>query len=75
MNDILKKDKAVIRKEINMLIKNRITAVGLMFGGIIIYLIITLHNKFNLIDFSYLLFIIGCLARYVYLKLSPQNNE
>ncbi len=46
-----------------------ITAVGLMFLGVIIYLGINIINNFNYLDLAYMLFITGCFIRYIYLKI------
>ena len=46
-----------------------ITAVGLVFVGGITYLGINIAENFNYLDLAYMLFIIGCFIRYIYLKI------
>ena len=46
-----------------------ITAVGLVFVGVITYLGINIAKNFNYLDLAYMLFIIGCFIRYIYLKI------
>ena len=46
-----------------------IPAVGLVFVGVITYLGINIAKNFNYLDLAYMLFIIGCFIRYIYLKI------
>lgn len=45
-----------------------ISGIGVMFVLIIIYLTMSIINKFNYLDLAYLLFIIGCFIRFIYIK-------
>ena len=46
----------------------QISGIGVMFVLIIIYLTMSIINKFNYLDLAYLLFIIGCFIRFIYIK-------
>ena len=45
-----------------------ISGIGVMFVLIIIYLSINIINKFNYLDLAYLLFMITCFIRFIYIK-------
>ena len=50
-----------------MITKN-ISLVSLLFALIIVVLSINVISKFTYLDFAYLLFMIGCFIRYIYIK-------
>ncbi len=45
-----------------------ISGIGVMFVFIIFYLTMSIIDKFNYLDFVYLLFIIGCFIRFIFIK-------
>lgn len=52
-----------------MLTKNKAVSItSLIFVVIICGLTFSVISKFEVLDFAYLLFIIGCFARYIYIK-------
>lgn len=51
-----------------------INEVGMMFVLVIIYLSINLVNKFNYLDLTYLLFMIACFIKFIYIKKSEYKN-
>ena len=52
-----------------MITNKKETAVFVSFFAVcIIMLILSVINNFNYLDFIYLLFIIGCFIRYIYIK-------
>ena len=46
-----------------------INVVSLLFAIMIFVLTFNLINKFTYLDLLYLLFIIGCFIRYIYIKV------
>jgi len=52
-----------------MIIKDRESST-IILGFIVLMLLLTINliSKFSLIDFTYLLFIVGCFIRYIYIK-------
>lgn len=42
--------------------------ISILFVAIIVFLVIDIVNKFTLIDFAYLIFIVGCFIRFIYIK-------
>ena len=52
-----------------------ISGIGVMFVLIIIYLTMSIINKFNYLDLAYLLFIIACFIRFIYIKKIEHKNE
>lgn len=52
-----------------MITKDRASSViSLLFVGFILVLGINLVSHFTLVDFAYLIFLIGCFARFIYIK-------
>ncbi len=52
-----------------MITKDRASSIiSLLFVMIIIVLIINLISQFALIDLAYLMFLIGCFVRFIYIK-------
>ena len=45
-----------------------ISGIGVMFVLIIIYVSINIIDKFNFLDFAYLLFMIICFIKFIYIK-------
>lgn len=62
MDELIKQER-----NINMNHKN-ISGIGVMFVFIIFYLTMSIIDKFNYLDFVYLLFIIGCFIRFIFIK-------
>lgn len=55
----------------NMITSKKETAVFVSFFAVCIsILMINIIINFNYLDFIYLLFIIGCLFRYIYIKIT-----
>ena len=52
----------------------QINEIGVMFVIIIIYLSVSIINEFNYLDLAYLLFIIGCFIRFIYIKKTAKAN-
>ena len=52
-----------------------ISGIGVMFVLIIIYLTMSIINKFNYLDLAYLLFIIASFIRFIYIKKIEHKNE
>lgn len=44
------------------------SVVFLSFVVIIALLIVTVINKFTLLDFAYLMFLVGCFIKFIYIK-------
>lgn len=52
-----------------MITKDRASSIiSLLFIGIILVLTINLVSQFTFVDFAYLIFLIGCFARFIYIK-------
>ena len=45
-----------------------ISGIGVMFVLVIIYLSINIIYKFNYLDFAYLIFMVICFIRFIYIK-------
>lgn len=52
---------------------NNTNFISKMFVVIITYLVVRLTLSFTIIDFSYLIFIVGCFIKY--LKIKEQKEE
>lgn len=53
-----------------MLIKDKQSAIiTLGFVVLILLLVVNIICKFTILDLSYLLFILGCFIRYIYIKV------
>lgn len=53
-----------------MLIKDKQSVIiTLGFVVLILLLVVNIICEFNILDLSYLLFMIGCFIRYIYIKL------
>ncbi len=50
--------------------KKEIAVFVSFFAVCIIFLSFNVINNFNYLDFIYLLFMIGCLIRYIYIKIT-----
>ena len=52
-----------------MIAKNKAVGItSLLFVVVIFVLTSNIIKKFDILDFAYLLFIIGCFGRYIYIK-------
>ncbi len=47
--------------------------IGSVFVAIIIFLILDVIKKASLIDVVYLIFIVGCFIRFIYIKTHPKG--
>ncbi len=54
---------------------NKISFIGVMFVVGITYLSTIVILNFNLLDFTYLLFIIGCFIRFIYIRKFQKAEE
>lgn len=45
-----------------------ISGIGVMFVLIIFYLTMNVIEKFNFLDFCYLLFIVGCYVKFIFIR-------
>ncbi len=53
-----------------MITKNKEVGItSLLFVVVIFVLTFNLLNQFDILDLAYLLFIIGCFIRYIYIKI------
>ncbi len=53
---------------------NKLGVIGISFVAVIIYLSASVINKFDYLDLAYLLFIIGCFIRFIYIKKFDKTN-
>lgn len=52
-----------------MIIKNKAVGItSLLFVVVILVLTFNIVKQFDILDLAYLLFIIGCFIRYIYIK-------
>ena len=54
---------------------NKISFISVMFVVGIVYLIARIITKFDILDLTYLLFIIGCFIRFIYIRKFDTNEE
>ncbi len=53
----------------------QISGIGVMFVLVILYLSISIINEFNYLDFAYLLFMISCFIRFIYIRKSGNHEK
>ncbi len=53
----------------------RLDVMHLVFGVGIMILVVNLLITFNLIDLIYLLFVIGCYIRFIFLKIESKKSQ
>ena len=54
---------------------NKISFIGVMFVVGITYLSTEVLLDFNILDLAYLLFIVGCFFRFIYIRKFPITEE
>ena len=54
---------------------NKISFISVMFVVGIVYLIARIIIKYDILDLTYLLFIIGCFIRFIYIRKFDTNEE
>ena len=64
--DIMTTEGDIIERK-TMITMNSKT-ISILFLAIILFLTFDVINKFTIIDFAYLIFIIGCFIRFIYIK-------
>ena len=53
----------------------KLDVMHLVFGVGIVILVVNLLITFNIIDLIYLLFVIGCYIKFIFLKIESRKNQ
>lgn len=65
---ILIVDELIKQERKKIMNHKSISGIGVMFVLIIFYLTMNVIEKFNFLDFCYLLFIVGCYVKFIFIR-------